>query len=72
MSESTRRKILYAALVGAIIWGVYNFVPKSPLNTTTTSKQEDSRQAPQADIRDTFARVEQTCNGAHENMKGGG
>ncbi|MEE8405144.1 MAG: hypothetical protein V3S17_07110 [candidate division Zixibacteria bacterium] len=72
MSESTRKKILYAALVGAIIWGVYNFVPKSQISTTTTSKPVVSRQAPVEATNTTFARIDKTINVADMKLKGWG
>lgn len=72
MSESTRRKILYAALVGAIIWGVYNFVPKSQVSPATTSKPAVSRQAPSAALSATFARIDKTINVADMKLKGWG
>ena len=72
MSESTRRKILYAALVGAIIWGVYNFVPKSQVSPVTTSKPEVSRQAQPAATGTGFARIDKTINVADMKLKGWG
>ena len=72
MSESTRRKILYAALVGAIIWGVYNFVPKSQKSTAIASKPAVSRQAPPAATSASFARIDKTINVADMKLKGWG
>lgn len=71
MSESTRKKILYAALVGAIIWGVYNFVPKSQISTATNSKPAVSRQAPSA-ASTSFGRIDKTINVADMKLKGWG
>jgi len=72
MSESTRKKILYAALVGAIIWGVYNFVPKSQISTATNSKPAVSRQAPSAATSASFGRIDKTINVADMKLKGWG
>lgn len=71
MSENTRKKILYAALVGAIIWGVYNFVPRSKISTVTTSKPAVSKQIPLA-ASSSFARIDKTINVADMKIKGWG
>ena len=68
MSESTRKKILYAALVGAIIWGVYNFVPRSQMSTATTSKPAVSQQAPLAPSA-SFTRIDKSINVAAMKIK---
>ena len=72
MSESTRKKMLYAALVVAIIWGVYNFVPKSQVSTITTSKPAVSRDARPAATSASFTRIDKTINVADMKLKGWG
>ena len=72
MSENNRKKILYAALVAAVIWGVYNFVPKSQIGTAPTSKPVVSRQAEPAVTSASFARIDKTINVADMKLKGWG
>ena len=69
MSESTRKKILYTALVGAIIWGVYNFVPESQINTAATTKPVVSRQTPPSATSASFATIDKTINVADMKLK---
>jgi len=71
MSENTRKKILYAVLVGAIIWGVYNFVPSSKMSTVLSSKPVVSQPAPLA-ASASFARIDKTINVADMKLKGWG
>ena len=68
MSENTRKKILYAALIAAIVWGVYNFVPSSKTGTVTDSKPAVSRKAPVTASSSTV-RIDKSFNVADMKLK---
>lgn len=71
MSESTRKKIVYAALVTAIIWGVYNFVPVTKSGTVVSSKTNVTQMAPEPKTA-SLTRIGKTINVADMKQKGWG
>jgi hypothetical protein len=69
MSEKARKGIVYGALFLAVVWGIYNFLPKS--NSTQMTQNAAVASAPQPGLA-MAAPIEKTINVAEMKVKSWG